>query len=203
MVFRHVPFRTIELYLPAREQTPHWGAEPEAPVGGVYILKRGNPGRCANCVSWQASKEFVGGQIILNHILVIGILQRNQLDNEGTTEDQIVNTLKNSFRARVVDGGRGVLAEGRLGDEPSPNEGTPIPTGNPKIPKLTLLSALHHKASDNGPIHYGNWQDHGELSHLWTEYWEIIQQYVRMYPFTFLFSWLMTLQGQERNSEIT
>lgn len=164
---------SIELFIPGKARPELWGVEPDAPVGGVYILKRGDTGHCANCVRRQESKELVAGQIVLDNVLVVGLLQRKDRYNEEASEDEIVELLKTSFSVRVLDGGRRVLAAGRLVGEDAPTSGEPILAGDTRIPEMTLLSASRHFSSDTdspGPIHYRDWQDHGDLSYSWSVY---------------------------------
>ncbi|KAH8818915.1 common central domain of tyrosinase-domain-containing protein [Flagelloscypha sp. PMI_526] len=156
----------IELYLPHEVAVENKPEQPESVVASVATLKRTSAAECAGCIGQQAAGILTTGQMIIDPLVVLYLLERNNINKPDTTEEQVLALIKASFRTRVVNAGRNVLFEGRPpGDEPM---SSPSPPPNEKIPQIKLFSAAPTRPDGPFGIYHSDFRNHGTLEHAWS-----------------------------------
>ena len=136
-------------------------------VDDVSVLNRLNPAKCENCVSRMergGASARVRGVMTLPHAHVVRLLEKHGKNTAETTDEEVVELLKEHLSAHIVNPVGGKLAEAAQGLCKKP-----MPSGHPVFkeedhPTLTLHSSrlmlaaprCHEPHLHQGWIHHGD-----------------------------------------------
>lgn len=135
-------------------------------VDDISVLNRLHPANCPNCVARMASgTASVKGVMSLPHEHVVGLLNKHGKNNENTTDDEVVELLKNNLTAHVVTPVGTKLAEAAQGLSRTPMDDSSKEWSD-HYPTLSLHSSNVYLATpDHEVLSQEDWAHHGTVLH--------------------------------------